>query len=270
MSRNGEDIAGEVSKMDHVVTKEQAELIFRLTGCFEQHGWNYALIGAMGLIVQGIELRRVTMDLDFTVLINTDVKENIGGYLRGCGLKETRIPHRYEFKEMLVDIIPVFEGSGKLFAYWSTSEKMSIVGYKEAINRAETKKIETDPGLITIKVAPIPLIVFLKLVACSERVESNDFDYADKHLNDILKCLEQYESASDRRFDYIEEVGWAEDQFECAGSFLMGMDLKKISSWEIQESFVNYVNTCRFYKQNGSRKMMLDCFKRGFSYENNG
>ncbi len=54
--------------MDYLIGKEQAELILQLADCLEKLGWDYALIGAMSLIVQGIRLGRVTKDLDFTVI----------------------------------------------------------------------------------------------------------------------------------------------------------------------------------------------------------
>ncbi len=259
--------------MDYLIGKEQAELILQLAGCLERLGWDYALIGAMSLIVQGIELGRVTKDLDFTVLVSADIKRDkrdIGYYLQRCGLRETRIPHRYEFKDMFVDVIPIFEKSDKLFTYWSTGEKMSIAGYRDAIVKSTIKEVETDLGLITIKVAPVPLIVFLKLVACFERMESSSFDYAHKHLNDILKCLEQYEFESDRKFDFVDEVGWAEDQFDCAGAFLLGIDLKRISSHEIRSVFNYYLEKCCSLEQNEFSKMLLNCLKSGFDYENEG
>jgi len=41
----------------------QKEALAYLVDCFEEYQWDYALIGATGLISQGIDIGRFTQDL---------------------------------------------------------------------------------------------------------------------------------------------------------------------------------------------------------------
>ena len=248
--------------MDNVISNEQKRVLYELAMCFEKHKLDYALIGAMALQIQHVDLGRFTRDLDFSIL----VKVNYEDFLEKCGLKRTSIPHRFEFKDAIVDIIPVIEGSKSSSIYWQTGELMDILGYREAIKNATGIKIEAEIGTITLRVAPVPIVIFLKLVACKDRVESGDYDHAVKHLKDALNSLEQYEIKGERRFDYVEEVQENENQFECAGAFLAGHDLRSVSSEEIVSSFSSYVKLCSSLRIKDYEKMLLKCFNHGFNY----
>lgn len=251
--------------MDSVTSYHQGEALAHLVKCFEQHQWDYVLIGATALVVHGIDIGRSTLDLDFVILLNID--EVLDRNLIKCGLEHTQLPHRYQWKRTMIDIIPISKNPQKDFIDWPTGERMSIIGFREAVEQTSVLEVPIATKKISIKVAPIPLIVFLKLIACAERMESGDHDYARKHWGDIVTCLKQYESNSSRRFEYLKEMSGVKDEFECAGAFLIGLDLRKLASEKMLSLFNTILNRCYIPKMGDIDKMLFECMRRGFSYE---
>ena len=242
----------------------QKEALAYLVDCFEEYQWDYALIGATGLISQGIKIRRVTQDLDFAIIADINPQH----ILMRCGLKRTKLPHRYQWRNLLIDIIPIKRNTRQNIIYWPTGQTMSVAGFREAIEYAKKLEIPTNEEKILVNVAPIPIIVLMKLIACAERVDSWDIDHVRKHFRDVAACLKQYEYHSQRRFDYMKEVGGLKDEFECAGAFLLGSDLRNFSSEGIDSSFCDSLKECCSLQMSETDKNLFECLRRGFRCEN--
>jgi len=71
-----------------------------------------------------------------------------------------------------------------------------------------------------VSVAPLPILVALKILAATKRYGSD--------LQDAIACMKQYEEQGARRFD---DVVYAESlTFETAGAYLLGRDLASIAT----------------------------------------
>jgi len=66
-----------------------------------------------------------------------------------------------------------------------------------------------------VSIAPLPILVALKILAATRRHGPD--------LQDVVACMKQYEEQGTRRFD---DVVYTEDlTFEIAGAYLLGSDL---------------------------------------------
>jgi len=73
---------------------------------------------------------------------------------------------------------------------------------------------------IDVPVAPLPILVALKILAATKRYGSD--------LQDAIACMKQYEEQGARRFD---DVVYAESlTFETAGAYLLGRDLASMAT----------------------------------------
>ena len=163
-----------------------------------------------------------------------------------------------------MDILPVC-GGYKDVIYWPTGERMSMLGLFDAVKHATLKRIRSKSGEIEVYIAPIPIVVLMKIIACAERSECEDTRHAYKHLKDVLSSLKQYETESLRRFDYVEVVKGAKDEFECAGAYLLGVDLKEMFSIASQTLHIllKCLGTC-MQLANEINKDLLKCLQIGF------
>ena len=55
--------------MDNVISNEQKIVLYELAMCFEKHKLDYALIGAMALQIQHVDLGRFTRDLGTITIV---------------------------------------------------------------------------------------------------------------------------------------------------------------------------------------------------------
>ncbi len=254
--------------MDNMMVSEaQAVAITALVSCCRKNRWRHALIGATALTVQ-IDLGRITRDIDFTVAISSaGAPETMLKAVRECGFRDTRLPHRFKFNNVIVDILPICEGCSEII-YWETGERMSSVGLFEAVQYSVSKPIRLSGGTLEIPVAPVPIIVFMKLVACSERIENGDIRHARKHIGDVVACLKQYEAENYRKFEYIDAVRGTRDEFECASAYLLGIDMMEMlsSSGYSAKTPMNLVDLCfNVMKERDRGKLgeKFDCLRVG-------
>ncbi len=256
-----------------IISEAQAGAIISLINCCRQNGWRHALIGATALMVQGIDIGRITRDIDFTVAISSaGDPETMLKAVRECGFRSTRLPHRFKFNKAIVDILPVCDGCSEVI-YWRTGERMSAVGLFEAVKYSIPKPIRLRDSAFEIPVAPVPIIVFMKLVACGERMENGDIPHARKHIGDVIACLKQCEAETDRRFECIDAVRGARDEFECAGAYLLGADMMEMlsSSGHSAETLMNLIDLCfKVVKEKDREKFRekFECLKAGIRREN--
>ena len=62
----------------------------------------------------------------------------------------------------------------------------------------------------------------------------------------------------------MKEVGGVKDEFECAGAFLLGIDLKNFSSEGIESSFYDSLKKCCSLQMGETDKNLFECLRRGF------
>ncbi|MGR5061011.1 nucleotidyl transferase AbiEii/AbiGii toxin family protein [Vibrio rotiferianus] len=171
---------------------------------------------------------RATRDIDTALLVSSwDQFESIKQSLLSSGLKETEQAHRLKEPEsgLPIDIIPfgdLADPKGQI--QWPPSHDitMSVVGFKEAYDTAITIDFHGQ----YLKVASLPGITMLKLMAWDERG-----DESNKDATDFYTVLSKYELIHDGRLweDYVPSEEFDYDVKKQA-AFLLGFDLKDLLS----------------------------------------
>jgi len=192
------------------------ELCF-VASVLQRIGVAYALIGANALLLHGIQLPRTTRDLDFIVAVE-DSFQYVRQALLEQGLRHGRIPHRFYTPEgTQVDVLPVQERATETgFIEFPDGELLTALGFSEALTHAEEKPV----GHCAVSVAPLPILVALKLLAATRRPGPD--------LQDVAACMKQYEEQGSRRFDDV--IYTAGLTFETAGAYLLGRDLVSMAT----------------------------------------
>ena len=113
---------------------------------------------------------------------------------------------------MQVDVLPVQERATETgFIEFPDGERLTALGFLEALTRAEEKPV----GDCVASVAPLPILVALRILSATRRHGPN--------LQDVAAFMNQYEEQGARRFDdAIYSTGLT---FETAGAYLLGRDL---------------------------------------------
>ena len=187
------------------------ELCF-VASALRRIGVAYALIGANALLLHGIQLPRTTRDLDFVVAIE-DSFQHVTEALLKQRFRYGTIAHRfYTPQGTQIDVLPVSKRAIETgFIEFPDGERLIALGFSEALTHAEEKPV----GDCMVSVAPLPILVALKILAATKRYASD--------LQDAIACMRQYEEQGTRRFDdviYIDSL-----TFETAGAYLLGKDL---------------------------------------------
>lgn len=193
----------------------------------------YFIAGATArdIVLHGIfghEPIRATRDIDTALLVSSwDEFETIKQGLHSAGLEATGQAHRLREPDsgLPIDIIP-FGGLADKDGHiqWPPSHEvtMSVVGFQEAYDNALTVQLQGHK----LKVASLPGIVILKLMAWDERGEES---YKD--ATDFYTVLSKYELIHDGRLweDYVpsEELDY---DVQKQAAFLLGFDLKDLLS----------------------------------------
>jgi predicted nucleotidyltransferase len=174
---------------------------------------DYAVIGANGLVLLGVELPRTTRDLDLTVVV-TEGLPQIREVLADAGLRSTRIGHRFVTAGGTeVDILPLQPGQRPdRDIRFPDGDRISAVGLSDAVEHAKGVEL----GDCAIHVAPLPILTAIKLHTAIVRS-------GDRDLDDALSAMEQFEARGRRRFEvnYESTPGLL---WETAGAFLLGCD----------------------------------------------
>lgn len=144
---------------------------------------------------------------------------------RGWTQRPKREHRWYGPRGGIVDIMPAgreIRAQGHLV--WPESQmQMSVVGFSHVFTKAEEREIA--PAL-RMKVIPIPVLTLLKIAS-----------YLDRPT-------ERYETDNyDRLFS--DDVVAAGISFDCAGAFLLGLDLGRICSLGEQQVVAGFVDELR-------------------------
>ena len=129
-----------------------------------------------------------------------------------------------------VDIIP-FDGvaSGRKTIAWPPRGDvvMNVAGFEEAFDSSARMRIEAD---LVVRIASIPGLAVLKLIAWKDRRQENNKDATDLH-----RLLTAYADAGNLDRIYGEELALLERveyDMELAGSELLGRDAARICQKE--------------------------------------
>jgi predicted nucleotidyltransferase len=210
------------------------ELLQKLTDYFQTIGADFYIIGATArdIILSGIHKQvsaRRTADLDIAIAIKDWKKFNqIAEGL--CKMedftKDSKLTQRFIFQNVYdIDIVPFGEiAKEDNTIYWPPEEQfaMSVTGYTEVANHALDVTIDNE---LTVKVASLPGIFILKLIAFNDRKHTTNKD-ADDLAFIIENYLEINEERAVRDHYYIYEA----DNFDTftAGAELLGRDIRSI------------------------------------------
>jgi len=210
------------------------ELLQILTNYFESIDSEFYVIGATArdIITSSIHKHtsaRKTYDLDIAIAIpDWNRFEQISTDLIALGdfKKSTKEKQEFWYKNVFkLDVVPFGEVAGKdKNIYWPPEEDiaMSILGFTEVAKNTLTVIIDNE---FTIKVASLPGIFILKLVAFNDRKLLNNKD-ADDMAFIIANYLEINEIRAAKEHYDIYEV----DNFNIftAGATLLGRDIKQM------------------------------------------
>ena len=210
------------------------EILIKLTDYFQSINSDFYVIGATArdIILNGIynhTSSRRTVDLDIAVAIKDWGK--FGQISRElCEIdgfqKSEREKQLFIYKNIFrVDIVPFGEiATADIHIYWPPQGDiaMSVVGFIDVANKTLSISIDNE---FTIKIASLPGICILKIIAFNDRKLKTN-----KDADDLAFILENYlEINQDRAVKEHYEIYEAEhfDTFT-AGAILMGYDIKSI------------------------------------------
>jgi predicted nucleotidyltransferase len=187
--------------------------------------------------VHGLRPGRATRDIDFGIAVESwdqfaQLKEGL--VATGAFESDRRMLQRLIYTDKAaefsipVDLIP-FRGvaSADSTIEWPPSRDivMNVAGFEEALASSVSMEIEEH---LAVRVASIPGLTLLKLMAWSDRGLENNKDAAD-----LYRLFITYADAGntdrlyDHEMDLLETVGF---DMELAGAELLGRDVASVSS----------------------------------------
>ena len=216
------------------LTPAQVKALRDLSGAWSDV--SLVIVGATALGFSIPMTWRKTNDLDVTMAVPLEQlpagMERLRGWKAGGkGEHEWIAPDGVR-----VDILPVGEAqleSGKLV--WRSGFEMSVAGFHHVFARAE--EVAVEPGF-AVKVAPLPVIVLLKMAAFLDRPWERERD-----LEDIGYVMEEFLTPEDeRRFaDDVFDAGLSYDQ---TPAYWLGRSMRDLVNSEervLVERFLEFV-----------------------------
>lgn len=204
-----------------------------LEQAFEALGIDYYLIGAMAREVwyeKGNQTFRSTKDVDFAVLVGSDEEyKAIRTYLKDKeGFNETKENDFVMFTPdgFQVDILPFgdieLDSSIQLEGTGLTS--INVDGFRE-VYTAGTEQVELSTGN-TFKVATLPAIILLKLIAYDDRPELRQ-----KDATDIANILSHFFNLNENFiYDNHNDLFGSENAtLQSIGAVVIGREMKKVA-----------------------------------------
>ncbi len=180
---------------------------------------------------------RATNDLDISVSIELD--ELPAGLDRLPGWSaDPRAEHRWLAPEdVKVDILPAgpnLRRAGTL--RWPRSgNEMSLLGQRLAFEHARDVQVASD---FSIRVAPVPVVCVLKMVAYQDQPQARTRDLED------LAHFDEHVPADDQR-RYSDEVPEAGIDFEVVSAFLLGRDIGALVNIEERAAVASFIAKVR-------------------------
>ncbi len=181
---------------------------------------------------------RATNDIDISVSIELD--ELPAGLDRLPGWSaDPRSEHRWLAPENVkVDILPAgpkLRRAGTL--RWPRSgNEMSLLGQRLAFEQAREVQVASD---LTIRVAPVPVVCVLKIVAYQDQPQARTRD-----LEDLAHIFDEYVPADDPR-RYSDEVHEAGLDFDVVSAYLFGRDIGALLNSEERAAVASFIAKVR-------------------------
>lgn len=210
------------------------ELIGAIQSAAPEAKW--LLVGAMArdLLIQyghGIQVPRATEDVDLGVAVEDwnhfeDIRQQL---LDSRFFVEVpNVSHQVKYQtQVRVDLVPfggVERTDGTIAWPSNGNPEMSVSGFTEALRKAENIRL---PGEHEVAVVSLPMLIFLKLIASSERHDRRP----GVDLSDAVFVLANYLDCGNRDRLFNVETDLLEDpdfDYELAGAMLAGRDLGRI------------------------------------------
>ena len=210
------------------------ELLQELTGFFNLLGSEFYVIGATArdMIMAGIYSQhsgRKTVDLDIAIAIpNWNRYEEISEKLckKPVFTKSRDQKQRFWYKEVyMLDIVPFGEvAKADQYIYWPPDESfaMPVHGFMEMVKDALEVTIDNS---FTVRVASLPGIFILKLIAWNDRHLAHDRDAEDMAFI-ISNYLALYDERAAR--DHYDLYDHTPFSTFIGGATLMARDIKMV------------------------------------------
>jgi predicted nucleotidyltransferase len=226
---------------------EQIEALREVKELCNEANAEVVIIGAIAY-QYWITDKRQTYDVDLTVALDLDAFETLTTRLRALDWRrDERREHRwYSPKNVRIDLMPAgpnLRNAGSIT--WPQSKMvMSLKGFEHAFDDSIEVKIADN---LRFRIITLPTFALLKLVAYLDNPERG------QDLGDLAHVLRDYEGDSDRRFS--SAVIDAEINYDAAGAFLLGQDLRNICN----DAEVDVVKQClaRLDDQHGPAKQIF-------------
>ena len=182
--------------------------------------------------VHNIRAPRMTKDIDIAVCVAdwSEYKALTEGLVATGRFAKRAQVQRYDFGGASIDIIPFGDISGRENRVsWPPDHEtvMSTAGLRDNYEHAITCRLSHSP-VLDVKVAPIPGLAILKLLAWNE-----GYPEREKDAQDLLFLLRTYQRAGvedrlyDQEADMLMEEGFDNER---AGIRLLGRDMAAMSN----------------------------------------
>ena len=233
-------------KKDCPIEPEVLEVLRYIQDATKKMGVSYLVIGgkAIDLLlhnVHGLPTYRPTIDMDFIIALGSWKKFD---YLKNLMLEtgnfriDSNKYHRLIYKgEMPIDLLPfgkLEKPSGILSWPPDGDMIMNVSGFRDINSAAEEIKLVKNKTVM--RVASLPGLVLLKLLAWNDRFESKDEqDIA------ILLCKYNMTLSEDRLYEDEELLRLAGFDMETVGAALLGRDARSILSLKNKEDCLRII-----------------------------
>lgn len=219
----------------------------------EELGIKVVLVGAL-MMEFTAEIRpdypqpKRTNDADFAAFVKDWADfERLRGALEAKGYRrDPRVEHRLTNTEktLRLDLIPIggVAQCGKIV--WPQSKfEMTVIGFEEVCTAVAT---EVREGLPKVPVITVPGFALLKIIAFQDRFEEQNLKYQNdvEHLAYWLEHYALIGEKDDRRFDFIERMGWRDLDINAAGAALLGAEVRKLCSAQARERVERFFAKC--------------------------
>ena len=167
---------------------------------------------------------RATNDVDFGFGVRdwASYKAIRSSLLNKHGFKATSVEHRLTFEGHIVDLVPfgAIEGKDRTIVWPEGGTRMNVLGFDEAATHAETVKL---PGDLLVRVATLPALLILKLMAWHDRRLAKD-------ATDFWSLLIAAVSSSAMQEKLYDDPVYEAHGFDrdLAGSAVLGRDGREI------------------------------------------
>lgn len=219
-----------------VLTPEQVDALRTLHGV-----WGKQKIVVIGATALGffMDMRwRKTYDLDLSISVSLDKYHSDLARIPGWSQDQKEEQRWLAPGNIRIDIIPA---AGSLlkqgeFVWPKSGFRISLVGMRLAFEYGVPFKLADD---LEIFVAPVPVIVVLKMIAYQEKRLERIRDLAD-----IIHSIEEFLPADDQR-RYSDEIFDLQLSYEETGAFCLGKEIGLIANERELKKVLSFTTMAR-------------------------